>query len=171
MLEQAELYAQIDLDESYASPQNAAAGRTSMAVYLCPSAENDVEGETHYGGITGERITSPANLYAGALLPNNSLRLRQFTDGASNTIQVAEETRGPNMTWIHGRNIFSQAWGINETGMPSWVFGENEIRSEHAPGAMALFVDGHVELFATDMELDLLAAMCTRNGGESVSRE
>jgi prepilin-type processing-associated H-X9-DG protein len=167
-LEYDHLFSRIDVNESFQSPENAEAGATSVAIYLCPSATKHIPGETHYGGLTGEQITSTANVFAGAFMPNRALRLRDFRDGPSNTIQVAEETRGPNKTWLNGRNIFAQAWGINEVGMPVWVTGENEIRSEHHGGAMALFADGHVDFLSDEIDLDSLAAMCTRNLGDSI---
>ena len=62
--------------------------------------------------------------------------------------------------WINGRNLFDQAYAIN---WPTW---EDEIRSRHPGGAQALFGDGAVRLIDESTDLKILAAACTRAGGE-----
>ena len=65
--------------------------------------------------------------------------------------------------WINAWNLFDQAFSINRA--PSF---ENDIRSFHPQGANGLFADGSVSFLNQDIELELLAAICTRNGNEDV---
>ena len=51
-----------------------------------------------------------------------------------------------------GRNVFVQAHGVNDSG--AWV-GDNEIRSQHPGGAMALYAGGNVSFLSDQLELDL----------------
>ena len=102
---------------------------------------------------------------SGLLLYDQPIGIQQIKDGASRTLIVAEDSRGPDKRWVHGRNIFAQMWGVND---PAGV-GDNEIRSDHAGGAMGLFADGHVVLLADELELPVLASIITRDGGESLT--
>jgi prepilin-type processing-associated H-X9-DG protein len=59
--------------------------------------------------------------------------------------------------------VFDQAFGINQA--PAF---ENDIRSKHPGGANALFCDGSARFLDESMDLETLAALCTRAGGEAV---
>jgi prepilin-type N-terminal cleavage/methylation domain-containing protein/prepilin-type processing-associated H-X9-DG protein len=168
-LEEQPLHEQIDFDRSFADPANAAAAATRVAIYLCPSADRsggpDWMGRTDYGGLTGERITSPNNPEKGVLIHDRAFAEREISDGLSKTIFVAECSRGPwpDGQWINGRNLFDQAYAIN---WPTW---EDEIRSRHDGGAQALFGDGAVRMLSETTDLQVLAAACTRNGQEAAA--
>jgi prepilin-type processing-associated H-X9-DG protein len=90
--------------------------------------------------------------------------LAEVTDGTSQTLILAEDTAWPDGQWINGRNIFDQAFAINAA--PAF---ENDIRSDHPGGANGLLVDGAVRFLAESTDLDVLAAICTRAGGEPVA--
>ena len=161
-----DLYDTIDRDKPFNDPENATAAATEIEIFLCPSAEREPlpEGQTDYAGINGEQITGPGspNISAGVLVHDESFRDLHIKDGLAETLIVSEDTRGPDKTWIHGRNIFAQMWGIND---PQGE-GDNEIRSDHTGGAVGLFADGHVVFLPDDLDLNTLAAMITRDGGE-----
>ena len=76
---------------------------------------------------------------------------------------VAEDVNGPHSEWINGANVFVQSGGVND---PSAWAGDNEIRSDHAGGAMALFVDGRVQFLSESIERVILGRLITRAGGE-----
>jgi prepilin-type N-terminal cleavage/methylation domain-containing protein len=167
-LEEDPLYDSLDLTTPFDSPQNAAAAATVLPIYLCPSSQrtNHVvsgRGACDYGGIYGERITSPNNPPKGPMLIDAVVTLRNVRDGASKTLIVAEDSRFGDGQWINGRNIFDQAYAIN-TAPPF----ENDIRSEHTGGAQGVMADGSVQFFAETIELRTLAALCTRAGGEII---
>ncbi len=86
----------------------------------------------------------------------------------SNTLIVSEDSRFYDGQWINGRNIFDQAYAINEPNPPFW---ENEIRSEHAGGAQGLLADGSVHFLDQQMDLNVLAAFCTRDQREFVDAD
>jgi prepilin-type N-terminal cleavage/methylation domain-containing protein/prepilin-type processing-associated H-X9-DG protein len=166
-VEEHALFDSLDLGEPFDSPHNAAAA-TVVPLYLCPSSARrshvvDNRGACDYGGIYGERLTSPNNPPKGPMLIDTAVTLRQIRDGAAKTLIVGEDSRFSDGQWINGRNIFDQAFAINAA--PPY---ENDIRSEHPGGAQAVMVDGSVHFFAETLELKTLAALCTRAGGEIV---
>ena len=165
-LEESALFEQLDLSAAFDSRRNAAAARTLLPVYLCPTSLRGEQlvgdrGPIDYGGIFGERISSPNNPPKGVMLIDRAISLSQVTDGASHTLIVAEDSRFLDGEWINGRNIFDQAFRINAA--PTW---ENDIRSEHVGGAQAARADGSVAFLTNDLALPVLAAICTRAGGE-----
>ena len=166
-LEEQALFEALDLSRAFDSPRNSAAV-TVLPVYLCPSSQRtspvvNGRGACDYGGIYGERLTSPNNPPKGAMLIDAVVTLRHVRDGAAKTLIVAEDSRFSDGQWINGRNIFDQAYAINAA--PPY---ENDIRSEHDGGAQAVMVDGSVHFLAETIELKTLAALCTRAGGEAI---
>ena len=168
-IEEQLLYDQIDFQKPFDDPANAEAASASIPLYLCPSADREPRsgamGHTDYGGLTGERITSPNNPEKGVLIHDRGFAEREIPDGLSKTVFVGECSRGvwPDGQWISGRNLFDQAYAVN---WPTW---EDELRSHHPGGALALFGDGAVRLLPETLDVRILAAACTRAGGESLS--
>jgi len=168
-LEEQNLHEQIDFGKPFDDPANAAAAATHVRLYVCPSADHTIgvglAGRTDYGGLSGERITSPNNPEKGVLIHDRGFAERAIPDGLSHTILVGECSRGawPDGQWINGRNLFDQAYAVN---WPTW---EDELRSQHPGGALALSGDGSVRLISDTLDVRILAAACTRAGGEIVS--
>jgi type II secretory pathway pseudopilin PulG len=163
------LYARLDLQTPFDSPENAAAAAAMIKVYLCPTRRAPIalihgRGPCDYGGIYGERITSPNSPPKGTMIYDRAIRLAEVTDGTSQTLILAEDTAWSDGQWINGRNIFDQAFAINAA--PAF---ENDIRSDHPRGANGLLVDGAVRFLAESTDLHVLAAICTRAGGEPVA--
>lgn len=166
-LEQENVWQQLDLNTAFDSPENADAAATIINVFVCPSSLRghqtvNARGPCDYGGIYGERITSPNNPPKGTMLHDIAIALRDVTDGSSHTLIVAEDSGWSDGQWINGRNIFDQAFPINQA--PSF---ENDIRSEHPQGANAARCDGSVGFLSENIDLQVLAALCTRAGGET----
>ncbi|MEM6799185.1 MAG: DUF1559 domain-containing protein [Planctomycetota bacterium] len=175
-LERAALHDAIDFDQAFDSPANADAAQTIVDVFICPSSDRGAtleqgRGPSDYGGIFGERINGPFPCPAGAnpllcpqgvLIHEVAIRMRHITDGASHTLAVSEDVGFPDGQWINGRNLFDQSAPINAA--PAF---ENDIRSEHPGGAMGLTMDGGVRFLSETMEPAVLAALCTRAGGET----
>ena len=78
---------------------------------------------------------------------------------------VAEDSDFSDGQWINGRNIFDQAFGINIA--PEF---ENDIRSRHPHGANAAMADGSTHFLNDSISLEVLAAICTRDGGEPFNK-
>lgn len=165
-LEQQPLFDRLDLNTAFDSPENASGAAQIVPIYVCPSSRRggrlvDGRGPCDYGGIYGERITSPNHPPKGTMLFDTRLSREHIRDGLSNTLIVAEDSHFDDGQWINGRNLFDQAFAINTA--PEW---ENDIRSDHAGGAYATFADGSVRFLEEQMDLLPLAAICTRDGGE-----
>jgi prepilin-type N-terminal cleavage/methylation domain-containing protein/prepilin-type processing-associated H-X9-DG protein len=166
-LEQQSVYDRVDLKEAFDSPVNGPAAATVLAVYLCPSTPRStfhVEGRAvcDFGGVYGERITSPNNPPKGAMIYDRPFRLAEILDGAAGTLIVAEASGFPDGQWINGLNLFDQAYAINHAPP-----GEHDIRSDHTRGAHGLFCDGSVRFLPEALEPKTLAALCTRAGSET----
>jgi prepilin-type N-terminal cleavage/methylation domain-containing protein/prepilin-type processing-associated H-X9-DG protein len=167
-LDQETVARQLDLKQAFDSPANAVAAAAVIRVYLCPTCPRTSplvagRGACDYGGMFGERITSPNHPPKGTMLIDVAVRAAEVDDGLSNTIIVGEDARFPDGQWINGRNLFDQAFAINAA--PPF---ENDLRSDHPGGAHALFADGGVKFLRNELALPTLAALCTRAGREVV---
>ncbi len=165
-IEQQPLYDRLDTNKPFDAPENAEPAATILPVYICPSVPQGNQlrvgrGPCQYGGIYGERIVSPNNPPKGVMLYDRAVSIAEITDGTSATLILSEDSHFDDGQWINGRNVFDQAFAINQA--PSF---ENDIRSEHPGGANGLFCDGSARFLAETMPLPTLAALCTRAGGE-----
>jgi len=170
-IEQQGLHDRVDFDKAFDSQENAEAAATVVSLYLCPSTRRLsrlVRGRAacDYGGINGERIVG-RNQPNGTMLYDERISIKQIPDGTAHTLIVSEDAGWPDGQWINGRNIFEVAHPVNPPDTP-FTRIDNEIRSEHPGGAHGLFCDGSVRFLSEGMDLSLLSAICTRNGGESV---
>jgi prepilin-type N-terminal cleavage/methylation domain-containing protein/prepilin-type processing-associated H-X9-DG protein len=167
-LEESAAYVQVDFEYAFDDPENAQAAAAVIETYLCPSTPrssplNRGRGATDYGGIYGERIVSTNYPPRGVMIHDQAIRFRDITDGTARTLMVSEDAGFPDGQWINAWNLFDQAFSINRA--PKF---ENDIRSLHPQGANGLFADGSVSFLNENIELELLAALCTRNGDERV---
>jgi hypothetical protein len=160
------LFDALDLDQPFDSRANAGPAARVLPVYMCPSGRRSTRlvegrGPCDYGGIYGERITSPNHPPKGTMLYDVAVKLKHIRDGASQTLIVGEDSQFADGQWINGRNLFDQAFAINAAPL-----FENDIRSEHAGGAQAVCADGSARFLTEELDLSVLAALCTRAGGE-----
>ena len=166
-LEQQNLTYDIDFHVAFDHPKNQDAASTNLSVYRCPSATAPsilpLRGLSDYAGIFGQRITTRRNTNNGVLVYDDHFTFAQIRDGLTNTLVVSEDTRGPDKEWINGYNVFEQSGGVNDAN--AWK-GDNEIRSEHTNGALALFVCGRVRFLTDATDREVLAAMITRDFGD-----
>jgi prepilin-type N-terminal cleavage/methylation domain-containing protein/prepilin-type processing-associated H-X9-DG protein len=171
-VEQRQVSERIDFGRPFDAKENAQAAAHVLPVYLCPSVTRssylkDGRGVCDYGGIYGERILSPNNPPKGVMLYDQTIKIRDLADGTTCTLIVSEDSDWGDMQWINGRNIFDQAYAINAKPSTGQAM-ENEIRSQHPGGANGAFGDGSVRFLSEAMDLKILAAICTRAGGEVV---
>ena len=176
-VEQKPLHAQIDFNQGFDAEDNEEAAATLLSVYVCPSVPNgselvDGRGPSHYGGLYGEAI--PPNPTDGSWTAQNGtmfydrvVKIRDIRDGTSSTVMISEDSAWKDGQWINGLNIFDQKYAINYVP-DNPMFFENEIRSEHPGGANGLFCDGSVHFLSEALELKILEAIITRDGGEIV---
>lgn len=165
-IQQQGLFDKLDFQFAFDSPENQPAASQAVQLYRCPaSLRQSLLAEDRalidYGGIFGERITGPNSPPKGTMLIDKPIQNSQITDGLSNTVIIAEDTRSTQGEWVNGNNIFDQAFAINAG--PDF---ENDIRSEHPQGANACFCDGSIQFLNNSIDLNILAALCTRAGNE-----
>lgn len=186
-IEESALASRIDFGKFWNAPGgNDAASDAFLSIYICPSGMVSYVGKQDYGGVTGTYIvpsdrTQPVDdpFHNGALMVRdaehrNPVTAASITDGLSQTLLVGESVdRGlppatnvdseRNSRWALGTNCFAQnVRFIN-------VYDNENLRSRHDGGAHASFADGRTAFLSENMDPDVLAAICTRNGGETKS--
>jgi prepilin-type N-terminal cleavage/methylation domain-containing protein/prepilin-type processing-associated H-X9-DG protein len=227
-VEQDNLYRSIRFDLPLTDPLNAAARRTLVRLYVCPSDTwpkvvnvydcgnppsvaatpgviSDVAVCSYVGALGGGMDNPPDPNYAcyeyqpfnGVFHRNLAIRIADITDGTSTTIGVGERnsdfvesgwagvipgqelvynpaTRPPPynpalppcQNWrpsITAVVVHSRQFTINSpTGSPA------SFHSAHTGGGNFLFMDGSVRFINNGIGLNVMRALCTRNGGEVV---
>jgi len=166
-LEQQNLYQSLNLFAEFDSPRNTSAASTVLTTYVCPTAirptpRSDGRGRSDYGGMNGERITSPNNPPKGIMLTDKCVSIAMVPDGTSRTIMIAEDSINPDGQWINGLNVFDQAFPINKGPKI-----ENDMRSAHKGGAQCAMADGSARFVKETVDVRILAALCTRAGREA----
>lgn len=169
-----------------ASGGNEQASKQQVPSYICPSALLTYVGKADYGGVAGAWMLGvegvpflgPTGLTSGMLVPVDdataTVTAASATDGLGTTLLIAESvdrglSAGPDTDpedpagrWAP-HNCFAQA--------AAFVNGDtSDIRSPHAGGAQGAFADGRVAFLEETMDPIVLAALCTRNGGDSARR-
>ncbi|MBN2290877.1 MAG: DUF1559 domain-containing protein [Pirellulales bacterium] len=171
-VEQSATYAKLDLSKAFDAPENADAAAHVISLYICPTVPHDKythqgRGVIDYGGIFGERIFSSSGTPNGVMLYQTEVRISDVNDGTSNTVMISEDSNWSDGQWINGLNVFDQAYTINARGKR-----ENEMRSLHSGGgANGLFCDGSVRFLSEQLDKTVVAAICTRAGGEITDAE
>jgi Tfp pilus assembly protein PilE len=126
------------------------------------------------------RYDSTSNVYCPLYVSSarGSASLKYVVDGLSHTILVAEKAGYPN-SYYEGNVVEPSPWGegvwaagefggfgkakVNWSNFPS-------IYSFHPSEAHIALCDGSVKLLADDADLDIIVALCSRSGGESLGR-
>ena len=194
-VEQANVYNQYNFNVRFDDPANASTVKQIPPVYLCASQPasglvNNQFGPSHYAANAG---TTPGS-NDGLLYPLSATRMRDITDGTSNTLatgEIAFEFGG----WARGA-INSGGGGGGGGGqgfargtMRWWVAaatcarpGMNppvttcsgsterlfQFSSPHIGGCHFSLADGSARFLNENMDLQLFQALLTRAGGEVV---
>lgn len=178
-LEERDLYRRFDFNKRWNDPAaNEAAGKTELSIYLCPSSNRSHVGKMDYGGIVGTSLTGlpfgqgPRDAFGcGTIIictkvQKRPVAARHVIDGLSKTVAVAESIdlspAADGGLWACGRNCIGQ---IEDE--VSLIEGGG-VYTLHPVGVNALFADGHTTLLTDDLDLEVLGAYCTRNGGEQI---
>lgn len=189
-LEQEPLYAGVNFAKSYTDASNTTVGATILPMFLCPTAKPPYWRKTtdlpssspfqfarsHYSALNGERgLRSPTATNTperGVMILETNISLADVTDGAGQTIMIAEAPEGMHSLWASVRNVFDQSGPINAraTFAPQYVFFDygQEMNSYHIGGAHALFADGAVRFLGERLDVKTLAAMCSRAGADLI---
>ena len=162
-LDQAPLYAQYDLGSVWDRPPNEALASQRMRGYVCPSSSRpqDEQGRwfTAYSMPTGPQTV-------GSHL--KGMRIRDITDGTSNTLLVVEAC-GSQIVWTEPRevDVGVQPSGVNLKGnTPGHSAGW--LSSYHTGGTQVLMADGSVRFISENIDPTLMQKLATVDGGEEV---
>jgi prepilin-type N-terminal cleavage/methylation domain-containing protein/prepilin-type processing-associated H-X9-DG protein len=206
-IEQQALASQYRWDLFQWDPGNQPVTSVPLKVFQCPSAEADrfmtVE-PFAYGGkgactdYAPFRQVDPAlrqlglvdvvGNYQGVMPQNHMTRVREITDGTSNTLLLSEDAGRPRLwqagrpgpdqvisgcPWAGGSNLLSVQGstpdGSRPGPCPMNCTNDHEVYSFHPGGANAVFVDGSVHFLEARIDIRVLARLITRAGGEAIS--
>jgi hypothetical protein len=147
------LYKQIHLDEPWDSAHNKFFVNMMPNVYGSPGGKNLARGKTCILVPTGQRFA-----FAGqASADQPGRKTADFTDGLSNTILVVEAAPDKAIEWTRPVDL-----AVDEADPAAGLFGTRE------GGVLAGFADGAVKFIPQSTGRDVLHALFTINGGESV---
>ena len=150
-LGQQTLYAQINLDEPWNSPNNLALSSTPIPVFQCAS---DPSTQFNYMAITGQ-----GTVFDG----DTAIRLRDVVDGSSNTMAIVE-VKGMSSNWMEPVDL-----DVSQMQMVIGGGAGTGIGSYHPGGAQGLMMDGSVRFMSSTVSPQDLNGMITPAGGEIVT--
>ena len=205
--EQGALHGMIDFSSHSLTPENDELGKTPIDLFLCPSATK-VEDDYRYGqgfsgssydGVMGANHNNqhyePARSHCGAwftdgmLYPNSRVKVRDITDGTSNTLAVGERTYQLRQWMLghtdvtvcvnHAKNV---VYPINASPAQSGYYlydnqappGANKVLafndcsfgSKHPGGANFALADGSVHFLTENMEMPVFRSLASGQDGE-----
>ena len=152
-IDQVELYRSIRLDEPWDSEHNKQFHDKMPSVFRCPvSTLGNPNRDTVYCMVVGnETIGVP---------DGKGSTMYMITDGMSNTIALVE--RKTPVCWMEPVDVLQEHAYL---GVNKHEFG---IGSEHSGGVIVAIADGSVRFMKEGIPLDILKALLTKAGGESV---
>ncbi|MDB5389338.1 MAG: hypothetical protein JWM11_4984 [Planctomycetaceae bacterium] len=169
-LDQAQLYNMVKQDKGFADEENKNAFSSSLAVFMNPSQAKfpDLKGygPTTYVGMAGVgkdaatlKIDDPK---AGIFGYDRKTKIRDITDGTSNTIMVTESDKdiGP---WANGGPAT-----IRGLANKPYINGPDGIGRNGVGGVHVLLADGSVRFVSQNIDNAVLEALATKAGGEVV---
>jgi len=145
------LYKQFHLDEPWDSEHNRQLIPQMPVFFLDPSSKLvQQEGRTHYLGAEGEDFALDGT--------EEGRRIRDFTDGLSNTIMLVQVNDASAVTWTKPED-----WEMDP---------KNKLQglspNLHPGIFQAGFCDGHVRAISEDIDQDVLLHLFTIGGGEAI---
>jgi prepilin-type processing-associated H-X9-DG protein/prepilin-type N-terminal cleavage/methylation domain-containing protein len=195
-VEQQNLYDQIQFTKPIEASIHAAPRVTPIVGYRCPSDASaalmwpankyDSAGKfvavvcdlasANYIGVFG--VSEPGVDGEGLFFRNSAVRVKEITDGTSNTLAVGERDSSlANATWVGavtGAELFPENasnFVLGHTGemkSPAEPAEGNNFSSRHPGGVNFVFADGHVQFLTGSMPATIFQALSTRAGGEAV---
>ena len=177
--------------------------KTPLAAYICPTATDPMinpgrvsggHAKSNYAGVAGvswSGIDSTTG-YKGIFVDGTQFvtRLRDFTDGSSNTFAIGEKYRrdlDSTLTSQTTGEYYGAVWvGIAPDTRAAGTVGQlaptgssyavnggsvNAFASQHEGGAQFLFIDGRVRFISENMDQDQLSAIGVGNDGNVVTVE
>ncbi len=146
-LEQQALYRTIDLSRPWNDPVNRIALETNIETYRCPSSKTPVNHTTYLG------VSSPESVFFEA----EARQLSSIEDGTPNTLMVVEVAQDLAVPWMSPQDAVALLQNVDE-----------QSDFAHTGGFQATLADGSVRFISSTIDTDMLRALTTINGGETV---
>ena len=146
-IEQSQLYEQFKKDEPWDSPHNLQLLEQMPNTLEHPGMQVD-PGLTVYQRPVGKQFIMEGH---------EGTSFREIIDGTSNTIMVVESPAELAVPWTKPSDL-----DVDVENLIGTIFGWDR------EGLNALFADGSVRYLASTIDLEILKALLTRNGGEVV---
>jgi prepilin-type N-terminal cleavage/methylation domain-containing protein/prepilin-type processing-associated H-X9-DG protein len=147
-LDQQDLYDSIDLTKPWDDPVNAAAFKTKIDAYQCPSVQIPNEHTTYLAIVTSD----------SALRPKESVRLSDIADGAAKTMLVIEVNTEQAVPWMAPSDADEE-----------YMLAPQAPMSRHPRIVNATFADGHVEAIRDDISVAARRALISIAGNDNAA--
>jgi prepilin-type processing-associated H-X9-DG protein len=176
-LEQAALFNQLDMDKAWNDEANRMFTDMRVPVFLNPNMDNESTGAvTNYVGLAGVGEDAPTlpvgDKRAGVFGYNRVTRMRDITDGTSNTIAVSESTgTGPRVKPSPDHKDRWAAGGsdtIRALTTKPYINGPDGLGGAFPGGCNVLFCDGSVRFISENIDPSVMEHLTTMAGGEVV---
>lgn len=167
-IEQINVSNSIDQEKGWQDEANSIVSELSIPVYLHPSQPVDPSEPppTHYVGISGWGEDS-ANLpksdpRAGIFGYNRKTKLRDITDGTSNTMMVSEAVSGFD-SWAAGGPGTVRGFETRP-----YINGPDGIGSQSPGGCNVLFADGSVRFISDSIDPETVERLAAMHDGQPI---
>ncbi|MHC4880384.1 MAG: DUF1559 domain-containing protein [Planctomycetota bacterium] len=167
-IEQTALYDTLDRETAWNSDSNQPASDSVIRVLLNPQDPEQNRPHTHYIGMAGlgegAEELPVTDKRAGVFGHNRRTRMRDITDGTSNTIGVTEST-GQHGRWSRGGRSTIRAL----TTKP-YINGPDGIGGPFRGGVQVMMMDGSVRFISENIDPEVFEGLMTIRGGEVPGR-
>jgi hypothetical protein len=174
-VERQELFDSIDRTKAWDAEENRQAVRVSVHQfwnpYLVGPSPRDEPGLTYYVGIAGvgkdAALLPLENQKAGVFGYSRRVRIRDITDGTSNTMMVVDSAEQFS-PWAAGGAATVR--GLDPNRQPYVGYGRpfGGLVKEGGGAALALLADGSVRTIQTNVKPEVFEALATIAGGEEI---
>ncbi len=166
-LEQNAVHQSIDFEEAWDDESNERPAEIRIPTYLNPGSVASPLGpaETHYVGIAGvgkDAAMLPMTSNPGVFGYNRKTRIRDITDGTSNTMMVSEAT-GDCGPWIAGGNATLRALTQNP-----YINGSDGIGGPYRGDCNVAFADGSVRFVSENIDPTTFERLASMADGQVV---
>jgi type II secretory pathway pseudopilin PulG len=151
-LEQKDLYEAIDLNKPWDDPANAAAFKTPVDTYQCPS-NTDSDNRTTYLA-----VVTPQSCFR----PGDGVSVSEISDPVKETMMVIEVESEHAIPWMSPADADEKL---------VLALGDPKTRSPHPGGAVTAFMDGRVQFLGDELPADQRRAMISIAGNDSAALE
>lgn len=145
-LDQAPLYARIDLTKPWDDPVNKAVAETAVEAYRCPSTKVAPHLTTYHAIVAADSV----------LRPEASRRIAEITDGTANTVVVIEVDTARAVPWM----------SPEDEGAEFFETLSEKSATAHQRGSNGLFTDGAVRFLGADLSADARKKLITATAGD-----